>query len=97
MGSKMVCVEIVEIKSGRVERRMGPMSERKAERVELGVLANLDMDRFFVRIVGEHEQPSCGGQSCTEEDEDKLAREDHEDDRFYGSGHRVIRKSSPLS
>lgn len=41
-------VEIVETKTGKVERRMGPMSENKADKVEMGVLMRINED-FFVR------------------------------------------------
>jgi hypothetical protein len=41
-------VEIVE-KTGKVERRMGPMTEAKAAKVESGVLMRTDFERFFVR------------------------------------------------
>lgn len=46
-------VEIVEIATDRVVKRMGPLSEPKAERVERGALINLDRDRFYVRTVEE--------------------------------------------
>ena len=42
-------VEIVETATGVVEKRMGPMSEHKADKVERGVLQRIDTDRFFVR------------------------------------------------
>ena len=42
-------VEIVETATGKVEKRMGPMSESKADKVEMGVLHRIDLDRFFVR------------------------------------------------
>ncbi len=42
-------VEIVETATGKVEKRMGPMSEHKAEKVEMGVLHRIDLERFFVR------------------------------------------------
>lgn len=42
-------VEIVETTTGVVEKRMGPMSEHKADKVERGVLQRIDTDRFFVR------------------------------------------------
>ena len=36
-----------------VVNRMGPMSQRKAERVERGAQINMNHDKFFTRIVGE--------------------------------------------
>lgn len=42
-------VEIVETATGKVERRMGPMSEQKANMVERGVLRCINIERFFVR------------------------------------------------
>lgn len=41
-------VEIVETKTGAVERRMGPMAEAKAAKVESGALMRISND-FFVR------------------------------------------------
>lgn len=49
----MVYVEIVEKNSGEVVERMGPMHERKAEKVESGVNINLNHQDFFTRIVNE--------------------------------------------
>ena len=42
-------VEIVETATGKVEKRMGPMSESKVDKVEMGVLHRIDLERFFVR------------------------------------------------
>jgi hypothetical protein len=44
-------VEIVETETGKVEKRMGPMSERKAEKVEDGANINLDHENYHTRIV----------------------------------------------
>ena len=48
-------VEIVRIVTAdeceEVVKRMGPMSERKAERVEMGALHNLNHDDYFTRVV----------------------------------------------
>jgi hypothetical protein len=44
-------VEIVELATNKIEKRMGPMPERKAERVMGGVDINLDNERFISRIV----------------------------------------------
>jgi hypothetical protein len=42
-------VEVVETATGKVEKRMGPMPESKAERVERGLLINMDTEFFHVR------------------------------------------------
>ncbi len=44
-------VEIVEIETGNVERRMGPMSASQADSVEAGAEINLNHDSYFVRVV----------------------------------------------
>ena len=36
-------------------KRMGPMSERKAERVRSGAMINLNLDNYYVRIVEENQ------------------------------------------
>lgn len=41
-------VEIVESATGKVKKRMGPMSESKAEKVELGMIRRIN-ENFFVR------------------------------------------------
>jgi len=41
-------VEIVEKTTGHVDKRMGPMHESKADKVEMGVLMRINED-FFVR------------------------------------------------
>lgn len=46
-------VEIVEQKTDHVEKRMGPMGERRAEIVERGASRNLDHDNYYTRIVSE--------------------------------------------
>ena len=46
-------VEIVENKTDKVIKRMGPMNERTAERVFMGASINLNHDEYFVRIVEE--------------------------------------------
>ena len=43
-------VRIIEDETGKVEKEMGPMSERKADRVESGVLINLNHERFTVVV-----------------------------------------------
>lgn len=54
---KQVYVEIVEYVTDRVEKRMGPMSDRKAERVDNGANINLDHERFYTRIVEAPDAP----------------------------------------
>lgn len=44
-------VEIVEDATGNIVKSMGPMSERKADRVEAGAFINLNHDKFSIRIV----------------------------------------------
>ena len=39
-----------------VVKRMGPMTERKAERVERGAGINLNHDAYYTRIVPEKER-----------------------------------------
>ena len=47
-------IEIIECDSGNVVERIGPVgTERMAERVEDGVLINLDHEHFETRIVTE--------------------------------------------
>lgn len=43
-------VTIVETETQRVEKRMGPMPERRAERVADGVGRNLDHEHFYVTL-----------------------------------------------
>jgi hypothetical protein len=47
----MFYVEIVKSSSGEVVKRIGPMSQRKADKVESGALINLNHADFFTRIV----------------------------------------------
>jgi hypothetical protein len=47
----MFYVEIVKSSSGEVVKRIGPVSERKADRVESGMLINLNHADYFTRIV----------------------------------------------
>lgn len=44
-------VEIVRKSSGEVVNRMGPFTERVADRVERGVLINLNHDEYFTRVI----------------------------------------------
>ena len=52
----MFYVEIVDSETKEVIERMGPMDERKAERVEAGASINLNHEKFFTRIVPESER-----------------------------------------
>ena len=47
----MFYVEIVKASSGEVVTGMGPMSERKADKVEAGAAINLNHEEYFTRIV----------------------------------------------
>lgn len=49
----MFYVEIVEIETNEVIERMGPTTERQAERVRDGANINLNHADYFVRIVKE--------------------------------------------
>lgn len=44
-------VEIVKYEDDSVVKRMGPFSERKADKVESGASINLDYENYFTRIV----------------------------------------------
>lgn len=44
-------VEIYRFSDGCIESRMGPMSERSAEKVQRGAMINLNHDEWGVRIV----------------------------------------------
>lgn len=44
-------VEIVRYSDGEVVRRMGPMSERNADRVDSGADRNLNHEEYYTRIV----------------------------------------------
>ena len=46
-----VFVEIVRYEGEVVEKRMGPMSRRAAEKVESGANINLNYEGFYIRIV----------------------------------------------
>jgi hypothetical protein len=52
-GIEMPYVEIVEHSTAKVVERMGPMDQRRAERVERGANINLNRAEFFTRIVEE--------------------------------------------
>ena len=47
----MLYVEIVNTKTGEVVKRMGPINERAADRVESGAMINLNHAEYFTRIV----------------------------------------------
>lgn len=46
-------VEIWRFADGHVEERMGPMTERSAEKVQRGALINMNRDEWGCRIVEE--------------------------------------------
>jgi hypothetical protein len=50
-------VEIVSFDDGDVIKRMGPMPERKAERVDSGANINLDHANYYTRVVPVVSQP----------------------------------------
>jgi len=47
----MLYVEIVNTATGEVVKRMGPMNERSADRVEARALINLNHAEYHTRIV----------------------------------------------
>jgi len=48
-------VEIVDSETQEVVKRMGPMNERNAGRVEEGVGINLNHEKFYTRVIGGEE------------------------------------------
>lgn len=48
---KQVYVEIYRFVDGEIARRMGPMSESKADRAERGALINMNRDEWGTRQV----------------------------------------------
>jgi hypothetical protein len=44
-------VEVIDRKTNESVKTMGPMTERKAERVERGLLINLDDENYYVQVV----------------------------------------------
>lgn len=48
---KQYCVQVVNTKTDAVVKKLGPMSEANAERVERGVLINLNHEEFHTEIV----------------------------------------------
>lgn len=57
--AKQYFVEIVAYDNAEVVKRMGPMSERKAERVDKGANINLDHEHYYTRIIEENAQCSA--------------------------------------
>lgn len=56
--SSQFYVEVVQYGKnggGRVVKRLGPMSERKADKVDDGLNRNLNHEKFFTRIVSASE------------------------------------------
>lgn len=66
-------VEVVEIKTRKVVKTLGPMSERKADRVERGMLRSMDTENYFVQTVQVMNDPEntdyLDTQTMTEDDE----------------------------
>ena len=50
MNDKNWFVLIIEDSTGKVEKKMGPLSKRNAERVEGGANINLDHERYHTEI-----------------------------------------------
>lgn len=44
-------VQVVETETGNVERQIGCWSERDAEKVERGLLRNMNTDRYHTSII----------------------------------------------
>ena len=44
-------VEVVETETDKVVKRMGPMSEPKAFKVQGGLAINMDHDNYYTRLV----------------------------------------------
>lgn len=59
-------VEIVDDETGEVVKRMGPMNERKAERVENGANINMDHNRYYTRIAGGGEDERGEGEGTND-------------------------------
>lgn len=74
-------VEVIDRKTNEPVKTLGPMSERKAEKVERGLLINLDDESYYVhtiKVTNEIEntdfqdtQPMDGDDDCTEPCADK--------------------------
>lgn len=45
---RLVYILVKHKRTGEVAKKMGPMTERKAEKVELGLLAQIDRDNWYV-------------------------------------------------
>ena len=52
----MYYVEIVAYEDDEVASRMGPMSERKANKVDAGANINLNHEEYYTRIVQEGDE-----------------------------------------
>ena len=49
-------VQILTLDGDVLEEEMGPMSERKADRVEGGVMINLNHDEYWTRVISTEER-----------------------------------------
>ena len=47
----MFYVEVYRKSDGQIEKRSGPMTERKAEKIEAGMMINLNHEQYETRIV----------------------------------------------
>ena len=56
-------VQIIETETGRVEKSIPCGGERAAERVERGVLINLNHDKYHTEIVDGAQEAKQGDQS----------------------------------
>lgn len=43
-------VLVIETATGKEEKRLGPMSAHKADKVENGILRNLDYEHFYTSV-----------------------------------------------
>lgn len=50
-------VEVIDGVTGKVEKKLGPMPERKAEKVEDGLNINLNHERYYTRSYPEGQRP----------------------------------------
>ena len=54
--SNQFFVLVLDRETDEEVKRMGPFSQRKAERVESGVEINMDHDRYYTSVVEEKER-----------------------------------------
>lgn len=56
--AKEYFVEVVNKRNGKVEKRLGPLTERRADQVDVGANRLINRDEFYTRIVTDEETPS---------------------------------------